>query len=176
MKILATFDGSKCSEAILPQLEWMAHLPDAEFTFLSIARRPHETAKGGRRSPTTAAGLGGPGATPIVIQAAHPVLAEDRGNAIERTLAERSDYLRGIVSRLPRGPKYSVEATIADDIAAAIIRYALVRRPDVIVMGTHGETGMIHRLFGDTAEGVVRSGVAPVLLVHPDTGHRAAKN
>ena len=24
MEILATFDGSKCSEAIIPQLEWMA--------------------------------------------------------------------------------------------------------------------------------------------------------
>jgi nucleotide-binding universal stress UspA family protein len=176
MKILATFDGSKCSEAIVPQLEWMAHLPDAQFTFLSIARRPHETAQVGRPSQPSVAGLAGMGATSIAMPVADPALVEDRGEAIERTLAERSDYLQGIVARMPRGPKYSVEATIADDIAGAIIRYAMEHKPDVIVMATHGETGMIHRLFGDTAEGVVRSGVAPVLLVHPDTARRAAQN
>ena len=39
-----------------------------------------------------------------------------------------------------------------DDVGAAIIRYALRHKPDVIVMATHGESRMIHRLFGDTAE------------------------
>jgi nucleotide-binding universal stress UspA family protein len=34
-------------------------------------------------------------------------------------------------------------------------------------MATHGHTGLMHVLFGDVAESVVRSGVAPVLLVHP---------
>jgi nucleotide-binding universal stress UspA family protein len=167
MKILATFDGSKCSEAIVPQLEWMARLPDAEFTFLSIAPCPHETAL---RQPLQSA-AGGLGSMPIAIPAAALTLVEDRGEAIEGRLAERSDYLHEIVSRMPPGPKYSVEAAIGDDVAAAIIRYAMEHAPDVIVMGTHGETGMIHRLFGDVAEQVVRSGVAPVLLVHSTTAH-----
>jgi nucleotide-binding universal stress UspA family protein len=174
MKILAALDGSKCSEAIVPQLEWMALLPDAQLTFLSIAHRPHETAL---REPSQSAvvGLAGPGAAPIAISAAAPTLVEDRGEAIARTLAERSDYLQDIASRMPPGPKYSVEATVADDVAAAIIRYAMEHETDVIVMGTHGETGMIHRLFGDVAEEVVRSGVAPVLLVHSNTARRAVK-
>ena len=73
---------------------------------------------------------------------------------------------------MPKGPKYAVETAIADDVTAAIVRYAIERHPDVIVMATHGETGVIHRLFGDTAEAVVRSGAAPVLLVHAETGHR----
>lgn len=175
MKILATFDGSKCSEAIVPQLEWMARLPDAQFTFLSIARSPHETARALEPSQTRLVGLPGLALTPIAVPAADPMLIEDREEAIERTLAERCDYLQDIVSRMPLGPKYSVEATVGNDIGAAIIRYAMQHRPDVIVMGTHGETGMIHRLFGDVAEEVVRSGVAPVLLVHSNTARRAAR-
>jgi nucleotide-binding universal stress UspA family protein len=173
MKILATFDGSSCSEVTIPQLEWLARMPDAEFTLLSIAHRPHETARARQLPKATAAGMGGQGSTPIVIAAQEPALVEDRGEAIDRTLAERSDYLEGIIARLPRGPRYNVEALIADDIAAAIIRYAMEHQPDVMVMGTHGETGIIHSIFGDTAEEVVRSGVAPVLLVHSDTGRHA---
>lgn len=177
MKILATFDGATRSEVIVPQLEWMARLPDAEFTFLSIAHCPQETAQAGRPSQLTIArlaGLAGLGATAIAIPAAVPSLVEDRGKAIDRTLAERSDYLQHIASRMRQGPQYSVKAIVADDVGAAIIRYAMEHEPDVIVMGTHGETGMIHRLFGDVAEEVVRSGVAPVLLVHSNTARRAA--
>ncbi|MEX2247966.1 MAG: universal stress protein [Dehalococcoidia bacterium] len=163
MKILAAFDGSKCSEAIVPQLEWMARLSDAQFTFLSIVRRPCGTA------------LEEPSQTAIASAAATATLAGDRGEAVEPAQAERSVYLQDMVSRMPRGPKYSVEVTVGDDVAAAIIRYSMRHKPDIIVMGTHGETGMVHRLFGDVAEQVVRSGVAPVLLVHPNTA-RASRS
>jgi nucleotide-binding universal stress UspA family protein len=152
----------------------MAGLADAQFTLLSIIHLPDETVRLSRESQEVA-GLGAPGATPIVIRVADPAMVEDRGDATERTLAERSEYLQSIVARMPPGPKYSVETTIANDVTAAIIRYAMQHQPDVIVMGTHGETGTIHRLFGDTAEAVVRSGVAPVLLVHSKTARRPAK-
>ena len=111
------------------------------------------------------------GSMPVVIPAAAPAGAE----TIERTLADRGDYLADIVSRMPRGRNYSVEVTVADDAAAAIIRYAMEHSPDIIVMGTHGEAGMVHRLFGDVAEQVVRSGVAPVLLVPSNPARRPTK-
>jgi nucleotide-binding universal stress UspA family protein len=147
----------------------MAQLPGAQFTLLSIATRPHETVRVPVPLRTTLAGVG---STPITIPVSEPLLVEDREEAIERTLAERVSYLKDIVRRLPPGPAYSTEAVIADDVGAAIIQYVLQHRPNVIVMGTHGETGMIHRLFGDVAEEVVRSGVAPVLLVHSNAGRR----
>jgi nucleotide-binding universal stress UspA family protein len=38
---------------------------------------------------------------------------------------------------------------------------------DLIVIGTHGETGLTHLLYGTTAEGVVRGAPCPVLTVNP---------
>ena len=50
-----------------------------------------------------------------------------------------------------------------------IIRYAKDHEIDIIVMGTHGRTGVGHMLMGSVAEKVVRKAPCPVLTVrHPD--------
>jgi nucleotide-binding universal stress UspA family protein len=46
-----------------------------------------------------------------------------------------------------------------------IIRTAKERGADLIVIGTHGRTGIDHMLFGSTAEKVVRKASCPVLTV-----------
>jgi len=46
-----------------------------------------------------------------------------------------------------------------------IIKTAKERRVDLIVIGTHGRTGIDHMLFGSTAEKVVRKAACPVLTV-----------
>jgi nucleotide-binding universal stress UspA family protein len=46
-----------------------------------------------------------------------------------------------------------------------IIRTAKERKADMIVIGTHGRTGIDHMLFGSTAEKVVRKSSCPVLTV-----------
>lgn len=51
-----------------------------------------------------------------------------------------------------------------------IIKYAKQHKIDLIVMGTHGHTGLSHLLLGSVAEKVVRLATCPVLTVHP-TGH-----
>lgn len=51
----------------------------------------------------------------------------------------------------------------------AIIEFARERSIDLIVMGTHGHTGLAHVLLGSTAEKVVRKAPCPVLTVrHPE--------
>jgi universal stress protein A len=52
--------------------------------------------------------------------------------------------------------------------AAAIVEYAQEHDIDLIVMGTHGRTGMAHLLIGSVAERVVRLAPCPVLTVHAD--------
>ena len=50
-----------------------------------------------------------------------------------------------------------------------IIRFAREKDIDLIVMGTHGHTGLAHILMGSVAEKVVRKAPCPVLTVrHPE--------
>ena len=50
-----------------------------------------------------------------------------------------------------------------------VIRYAKENEIDLIVIGTHGRTGLTHVLLGSVAEKVVRKAPCPVLTVnHPD--------
>lgn len=50
-----------------------------------------------------------------------------------------------------------------------IIQYAKTHDIDMIVMGTHGRTGLKHLLMGSVAERVVRQAPCPVLSVrHPE--------
>jgi nucleotide-binding universal stress UspA family protein len=52
-----------------------------------------------------------------------------------------------------------------------IIRYARDKQIDLIVLGTHGRTGLKHVLLGSVAERVVRKSPCPVLTIrHPDHG------
>jgi nucleotide-binding universal stress UspA family protein len=50
-----------------------------------------------------------------------------------------------------------------------IVRFAKDKNVDLIVMGTHGHTGLAHVLLGSVAEKVVRRAPCPVLTVrHPE--------
>lgn len=50
---------------------------------------------------------------------------------------------------------------------AEICRIARERSVDLIVMGTHGRTGLAHMLIGSVAERVVRHAPCSVLIVRP---------
>lgn len=52
-----------------------------------------------------------------------------------------------------------------------IDKYAEEHDIDVIVVGTHGRSGLTHLLLGSTAEKIVRKAPCPVLTVHPK-GHQ----
>src|SRR5919199_1249689 len=52
---------------------------------------------------------------------------------------------------------------------AEIIRFAREKEIDLIVMGTHGRSGLAHVLLGSVTEKVVRKAPCPVLTVrHPE--------
>ena len=61
-----------------------------------------------------------------------------------------------------------VEEVIAHgDAAAEIVRVANEREVDLIVISSHGRTGLGRIIFGSTAEAVVRHARCPVLVVKP---------
>lgn len=49
-----------------------------------------------------------------------------------------------------------------------IIELATEKKIDLIVMGTHGRTGIAHFLIGSITEKVIRSAPCPVLVIRPN--------
>ena len=65
-------------------------------------------------------------------------------------------------------PEPSVKITrkvVVGEPPEAIVREAKERHFDIIVMGTHGHTGLARILLGSVAEGVLRHAPCPVLTV-----------
>ena len=58
-----------------------------------------------------------------------------------------------------------IESTRKED--TAICDFAEKQDADLIVIGSHGHTGLMHLLLGSTAEQVVRHARCPVLVVQP---------
>jgi universal stress protein A len=86
----------------------------------------------------------------------------------------RSALLADAQSRLahraiPRHPGVQVDSEVLFGHGAkTIAEYAQERGINLIVMGTHGRTGVAHLLIGSVAERVVRIAPCPVLTVrHP---------
>ena len=52
-----------------------------------------------------------------------------------------------------------------------IIDYAKSESMDLIIMGTHGRTGLEHILIGSVAERVIRKAPCPVFTVRPKSRH-----
>lgn len=50
-----------------------------------------------------------------------------------------------------------------------ILNFAKKESIDLIVMGTHGRTGLLEYLVGNTAENVMRKAICPVLMVRDDS-------
>ena len=87
-----------------------------------------------------------------------PELLNDLIKAAKAQLAERKKDLaaHGFIIET---------AVITGRPATAIVEQASTGRFDVIVMGTHGRTGLTHALLGSVAERVVQKAPCPVLTV-----------
>lgn len=59
------------------------------------------------------------------------------------------------------------EVIVHGEAASEIVRVAKERNVDLIVVSSHGRTGLGRILFGSTAEAVVRHASCPVLVVKP---------
>jgi len=65
------------------------------------------------------------------------------------------------------------EVIVHGDAAAEIVRVATEREVDLIVISSHGRTGLGRIIFGSTAEAVVRHATCPVLVVKPPADEEA---
>jgi universal stress protein A len=67
--------------------------------------------------------------------------------------------------RLDRKLKVRVRV-VTGDPAGEIVRLSKEEKADIIVLPTHGRTGLSHVFFGSVAEKVVRHAECPVLTLH----------
>ncbi len=74
------------------------------------------------------------------------------------------ERVRSIRARIAKtvGPKAEI-VILHGDPAERILSYARRRRADLIVVGTHGRTGLKRALLGSVAEAVISAAVVPVL-------------
>jgi nucleotide-binding universal stress UspA family protein len=63
-----------------------------------------------------------------------------------------------------------VHAVVEGSPKTEIVRYARTHEIGLIVLATHGRTGLAHVIMGSVAEIVVRTSPCPVLTVRPE-GH-----
>lgn len=93
--------------------------------------------------------------------------------------APQGDYMAELRTSAEKGLAELIQSEKLQDVTVVpkttegtpfveIIRYSKDNEIDLIVMGTHGRTGLTHALLGSVTEKVVRKSPCPVLTVRPD--------
>ena len=139
-KILVPLDGSHLAEEALPHAQALAKSEGAEIVLLRVPVTP--TLQFAARDPTIA-------------------------NMIIKDMEEETEkYLDGEVSKMKsEGTKVS---SVSRDgpVPDTILDVAKETQADVIVMSTHGRTGVQRWLMGSVADRVVHYSSIPVMLIH----------
>lgn len=171
MKLLVALDRSSFAEEVLPPIAAIVAAGNAEVVLVTVVKKTdlHETRTGPPPAPLDM--LAWPDFTgrllPYVVVAPDAPV-ETRAQAEQRVKIESKEYLEGIARRwFPQGAEAAVLR--GDDVAEELAGYAREHNVDVIAMATHGRTGLVKVLMGSVASALLRSRVAPVLLVRPNT-------
>ena len=90
---------------------------------------------------------------------------------IEESAAEATDHLKKIYDDQWSREHSLVYGTAHGPPFVQIVQYARDNQIDLIIMGTHGRTGLPHVFIGSVAERVVQHAPCPVLTVRPQ-GHQ----
>jgi len=93
---------------------------------------------------------------------ASPKMMQDLADQAERHLEE----WRAQAVQLVGAPRVGTQKAVGEP-AAEIVSFAKTGGVDLLVVGTHGRTGLEHALMGSVAERVVRRAHCPVLTVRP---------
>jgi len=167
MRILVPLDGSSFSEAILGTVARLAQPLGARVELLLVADpalMPARLRPGAHVMVGAGSGNGG-AAGPLRRALSAPagtIVLPDPGQ-LETAL---EDYLAFCAEQLP-GVETSLTVDVADDPAGVIVARARQTHADLIAMATHGRGGAQRLLVGSVCKRVIRSGVAPVVVLRP---------
>ncbi|MBI1734713.1 MAG: universal stress protein [Candidatus Rokubacteria bacterium] len=137
-KILVPLDGSALAEAALSKAVVLAK--EADGAGIVLVRATEASTLAGR--------------DPIEAQVA--------------VVKEAEEYLEGVAARVRAEGVKDVTASVwYGPPAPAIVEAADMTRADLVVMSTHGRSGLGRLLLGSVAESVLRATHIPILLLRP---------
>ncbi|MDP2932282.1 MAG: universal stress protein [Chloroflexota bacterium] len=145
-RILVPLDGSALAECVLPHLDTLAKgCAVKEVDFVRVVE---------------------PFYVPLVSEGG-PVFSDKEAQQIEaRNRAEAEKYLKNVVSKIKYdGVKTQWQVLQAGRPADAIADYATKNGADLILIATHGRSGISRWMWGSVADQVLRSACMPVMLV-----------
>ena len=108
------------------------------------------------------------GAALVLLRAAqaHTAPGADPTDAQVTVVREAEEYLAAVRARLARAGIERVDVSVwYGPPADSIVDAARFRKADLIVMSTHGRSGLGRLIVGSVAETVLRSTTIPILLV-----------
>ena len=141
-KILVPLDGSQIAEYVIPHIEAIAGNSSAEVELISVVE-PVEIPTRGKIA-----------------------LSEDDIKSINKDAKEEAHkYLHHIAKRLDRADIKARTVVITGKPADSLVDYAGHNDIDLIIMATHGRSGITRWFFGSIAEKLMRAVEIPILLV-----------
>ncbi len=149
-RILVPLDGSAFAEQALAHAQRVARAGQSEIHLLSVAPMLEDHS------------LAAVDLYPVYVY--RDYLIDDKLE-MERLTAELSGYLDKVSRKVQAGGYQVVTAIRFGHPADEIIAYAAEQRCDLIVMSTHGRSGIGRWVYGSVADKVLRSSSVPVLLV-----------
>ena len=154
-RMIVPLDGSERAAAAVPHAAALAKLANARIVLLQVvpsaAMLVSETA-------VATPGMG--------IPTVDPFLSSAQYESVESALEEEAQTTLEAAAGPLQAQGLQVETVILKGAPAdGILAYANDTHADLIVMSTHGRTGLARLVFGSVAESVLHRSSCPVLLV-----------
>lgn len=147
--ILVPLDGSELSERALEPALALARWPHARILLVRVSTFQH-----------------------ILLSSSLGEAEIWEENLKERIRLEVEDYLRGVQQRYP---DYNIDICVSEgDEAGMIVDLAAQEKAGLIVMTTHGRSGLSRWLLGSVTERVLQQAACPVLVIREDRPIRRA--
>ncbi len=103
------------------------------------------------------------------VLAQYPEAMDVTGQLLATLVEDGKKTLKDAVTRAARQgikAEYVLYEKLLGSLSDLILREAKKWRADIIVMGTHAQSGIQHFFLGSAAETIARSTLLPVLLIH----------
>ena len=145
-KILVPLDGSELAEQVIPHVEALVKGRDVrEVIFLRVVEPP-----------------------PVAWAGVDYVMAESELTAMLTRREENArNYLNQLCGRLQSLGVLLTAQVVVGKADESIVDAATHHQVDLIVMATHGRSGVSRWLMGSVADRIVRWSCVPVLLIRP---------